>query len=1591
MGPRALCQALASSRSKASWRRSLAWLAASTWMLCLQQACPALGAPCPNESFRTGPSAELPDCRAYELVSRSDTNGIPLTNIQPWSNGDTFPIEHLSPSGESVVFETVLNPLRSPLGATGMEDSWEAVRTEGGWQTIRRLSPSGAETPDLPTLGGVSSDHAYEFFFIGRSGGTPPEAGGTLGLDGPTDYLSNPDGSFEVTGVGSLGEEPLAQGQYIGPGGAHVVFTTGGEWCRLAGPSDCARKQLEPNAPPSGTEAVYDRGADGPTHVISLLPGNVTPAAGEDANYQGVSLNGSVIAFKIGDALYVRVDNAKTEEVTSSPSTFGGLSSDGGALFYVAGGNIFRYETTSEAEEQINASGDADLVNVSADGSHVYFVSTSQLDGGKGTSGQPNLYVWNSDTSVIRYIATVEQIDLEGVPALDNWTSYAVSAFEGDARGPGGASSRSTPDGHVLAFESAAQLTDYSNDGHTEIYRYDDRDESLICVSCNSLQAPAVADARLQAYKELSGDHGAASTVVHNLSEDGNRVFFETEEALVGGDVDEVNDIYEWHQDNEASAPVLDLISSGQSMEYPPLQLSGYRAPLNILLGVTPTGDDVVFFSQDALTEDAGVGGALAIYDARVNGGFPSSPLATSCEEEPCRGSVDPAPSILSPSSEQVLENQNVKPKKRCRHRQKTKKGKHRNRCIRKHHRGRTSVSASMGENLAQSLTQEQPENSPSQAGAASDNVSISQISASADEQERFSIEEATAEESTNAAGSHADFTTRLVFNHYLDESGRPAAWARGENISVRLPPGLIGDPTAIPTCSTGAFVAGGNCPVDTQVGIAKVLLAQFGTGKPLTTPVFNLVPPHPDVEVARLGFYAGVAPIFIDVSIRTASDFGVTATVHGAPGAAAVLSATTTLWGNPPDPSHDKQRLTSAEGASGCESACTAPGGKRTSSLPPTAFMTNPTACENQQVDIAATSYQFPGEVFTAIAPMEPIVGCEAVPFEARLELHTGNQVAGAPTGLQATLTMPQRTDVELTATSALRQAKVTLPEGMTISAPAAAGLATCSAAEVHLHEEADAGCPDASKLGTATIVSPNLPQALEGALYARSPEPGHLFRLWLVVDQLGLHIKLPAEISPDPTTGQITVTFDDTPQVPIEEVRLTFWGGARAPLKNPSRCGSYVAHYEFTPWSGTAPVVGAAPLSVDQKCSQGFSPKLQAGTTKPRAGRFSDVVFNLFSGEEEESASSLEVMMPPGLLAKLRGVPLCPSDAAETGACPEGSRLGEAKIAAGTGSSPLWLPAQDKAQFVIYLAGAYGNYPYSLVVDAPVQAGPFDLGTVVARAGIDIDPESGRVIVHSDLPRIVGGVPIAYRTLHILLDRPGFGLNPTNCKPLSSSSTITSVAGDKAHPGDRFQVGGCKSLGFKPRLSLAISGGTDRAKYPALTAKLRARKGDANIARVSVTLPHSEFLAQEHIRTICTKVQIASRKCPKGSIYGFARAKTPLLGEWLKGPVYLRSSSHALPDLVAALRGRIEIDLVGRIDSQNGAIRTVFESVPDAPIHSFELHMKGGSASLLRNSEDVCRGPLRAIISLKSQNGRVRHGSSAMKTPCRGAASKN
>jgi hypothetical protein len=839
------------------------------------------------------------------------------------------------------------------------------------------------------------------------------------------------------------------------------------------------------------------------------------------------------------------------------------------------------------------------------------------------------------------------------------------------------------------------------------------------------------------------------------------------------------------------------------------------------------------------------------------------------------------------------------------------------------------------------------------------------------------------------------------------------------KDILVELPPGLVGNPMAVPKCPMSIF---GNftgfserrdCPADSQVGI----IAVDPVVGPQTVGVFNLEPAKG--TVAQFGFKLLGVPTLLTARLRP-YDYGVNFTVNNLITSYPPSFSSTLFWGVPADPSHDILRSGRPEAeCSGYPGDVTPFGsslsgcgfGPTPAEAPRRPFVSLPQDCAAGPLTISATvrSWQNPATPRTGTTAGFPegMTGCEQLPFEPRIEARATTPLADSPSGLDVRVTIPQEEDPDGLSSASMKKIVMDLPKGMTVNPSSANGLGACSPEqmgmttaignpEAHFDGEA-VRCPDNSRLGTVESVSPAVDHPLPGSIYLA--EQGNnpfnsLLALYLVVDdpQTGVRVKLAGKAEADPSTGQLRTVFENAPQLPVEDLKVNLFTGPRASLKTPLACGTYTSTADMTPWTTPygANVAKSDSFAISQGANGGAcvssessapnSPSFSAGTLDPAAGAYSPFVLKLTRQDGTQRLKRIDATLPKGLLGKLAGIPYCSDQALASAAgksgkaeqssssCPSASQIGSVNVGAGAGSQPLYVDGKA------YLAGPYKGAPLSLAIVTPAVAGPFDLGTVVVRTRLEVNPETAQIKAVSDeIPTILQGIPLDVRSISVRLDKPSFTLNPTSCNKTEIFASATSVFNQSAELKSPFQVGGCGALGFKPKLALDLKGATKRGKYPALKATLTARPGDANIAKAIVSLPHSAFLAQEHIKTICTRVQFSANACPAGSIYGKATAWSPLLDKPLSGPVYLRSSSNKLPDLVVDLNGQIRVNLVGRIDSNKGGIRNSFELVPDAPVSKFVLEMQGGKKGLLQNSRNLCKSVSKAEVKMDAQNGKA------------------
>jgi hypothetical protein len=823
-------------------------------------------------------------------------------------------------------------------------------------------------------------------------------------------------------------------------------------------------------------------------------------------------------------------------------------------------------------------------------------------------------------------------------------------------------------------------------------------------------------------------------------------------------------------------------------------------------------------------------------------------------------------------------------------------------------------------------------------------------------------------------------------------------------DLQIDLPAGVILNPNSTPVRCTEkqleSDLEGDGCPPGSQVGTIALGLGVVG---PTTGPtaLYNMVPPPG--HAAEFGLDAAGFGIYIHfmAGVRHGpGGYRLTATSNDINAKLAIIGTEVTFWGEPSDSIHDWQRYSCAEGFGICPKPSTEP------TIHP--LLTMPTACPGERtVEAVADSWEHEGVFKTASYDLPSgVSGCEDLKFEPSLEARPTTEAGDSPTGLSVDVHVPQTNNFTEKATANLRKAVVTLPEGLVLNPSAANGLEACSSAQVGFDnvtgkpDNNQPSCPNASKIGEVEVDTPLLPNVLPGSVYLAKPYDNpfnSLLAIYAIVNDpaTGVLLKLAGHVETDPNTGRLTTTFDDGPQLAFTDFKLKFFGGAGATLRTPAVCGTYSTTSVITPWSAPESGPPATPSDsypISNNCASSAdtlanSPSFEAGAESPIAGKYTPFLVHLKREDDSQQFSKLTISPPPGLVAKLADTPACSDGAlasaeAKTGreeqanpSCAAATKVGSVHVGAGAGPAPYYTDG------TAYLAGPYKGAPLSMAIVTPAVAGPFDLGTVVTRVALRVDPATVKITAEADpIPAILKGIPLDVRSIDLALDKPNFTRTGTSCDPFAVKGMMTSTLGQGAGLESRYQLGNCANLKFGPNLSLRMVGPTKRAKNPKLVANLSVKEGEANISAVAVRLARSSFLDQSHIRTVCTRVQFAAgagngAECPAGSIYGRAQATSPLLGYPLAGNAYLRSSSHNLPDLVVALQGPayqpIAIELDGQTDSVKGALRNTFETVPDAPVSSFRLELFGGKRGLIVNSRDLCANTYRATVDIAGQNG--------------------
>jgi hypothetical protein len=838
----------------------------------------------------------------------------------------------------------------------------------------------------------------------------------------------------------------------------------------------------------------------------------------------------------------------------------------------------------------------------------------------------------------------------------------------------------------------------------------------------------------------------------------------------------------------------------------------------------------------------------------------------------------------------------------------------------------------------------------------------------------------------TQAGGHPYELTTRIDLNNVYrippdnaNGSVRTTAVEDLKDAVVDLPLGLLGSALATPQCTFAQlgdqFGSPPGCPAATQVG--NIATEPLNGNEPYSG-IFNLVPEHG--VAAEFGFVdlLGGTHVMYARVVPSPAGYVLQVTAPDAP-QISITDIVVNFYGNPAV--------------------------RDNSGNTPVALFTNPSNCDGQPLTttLHMDSWQHPGGLnpdhtpdlsdpnwASATSTSPPVTGCNQLHFNPTISVQPDSTSADSASGLDVELKVPQSTDPNTLATPPLKKGVVTLPQGVSVNPAAADGLGACSPAQIDLASASEPNCPDSSKVGTVALTSPLIPGTLTGSIFLATQNDNPFNSLlagYIVVDDptTGVVIKIPGNLTPDPQTGQITGVFDNNPQFPFSDLRLHFFGGTRGELSTPQTCGTYTTTSELTPWS--APDSGPPATPSDSfTISSGpngspcpdltdpnqFTPGFQAGTISPQAGSYSPFVLKVTRPDGQQYLKQIHLDLPPGLLANLNGVPRCSQAQITDGVggqanCPAGSQIGTVNIGAGSGPDPFFLTDQP-----VYLTDGYGGAPYGIAIDTHAVAGPFDLGHVVVRSTLNVDPDDAQVHIDSEnLPDILQGIPLRIRSIAVKIDKPGFILNPTSCSPMSVTGTVTGGGADFANPADDatkpvsvpFQVLGCGGLGFSPHLSGQILNGAQgihRSDHPNLSFNLHATPGDANLASVSVLLPQAFQIDQANLGNICSETQLATQECAGRNTVGTASATTPLLGSTLSGPVYAVSGSGGLPKLAVILNGPpadpVHLLVRGLTETVGARIKNTFPLVPDAPVSNFTLTLNGGAGGYLVNNRNVC-----------------------------------
>jgi hypothetical protein len=800
----------------------------------------------------------------------------------------------------------------------------------------------------------------------------------------------------------------------------------------------------------------------------------------------------------------------------------------------------------------------------------------------------------------------------------------------------------------------------------------------------------------------------------------------------------------------------------------------------------------------------------------------------------------------------------------------------------------------------------------------------------------------------TQAAGHPPFGVTTFAFNSEEPIPGVVLPIGKVKDIRVDVPPGLAANPEAIEKCEAAKF-AKNECPAGSLIGV-NYLTVFTGTEVTIPSPVYNLV--QPEGIPLEFGIHVPVVEehILMVGHVSWSTDYHEYFEINGVSEATPLLKSKLVFFGNAG-----------------------------------TGFLTLPSECsEHTTSHLRVESWK--GEVSeTNTQTPVGVENCAAVPFAPSLGLVTSTTQSDQPDNAALSVELPQaKLSTEINS-SALKHAVVVMPEGMTLNPAAANGLTACSSEQFGMKTTNAVSCPSTSEVGNVTIETPDLPEPLTGHVFVgqpiagAGPESGEEYRLFVDAEsKYGVSVRLEGKINANASTGRLSTTFAENPQLPFNKFTLNF-SGPHSPIANPLTCGKAVATSAFQPFSGGAEVSSLSEFTVDVDGKGGACPSplpfalTQSTEAVPTSGgSAAGFTLRLGRSDGQQYVKKISASLPAGMVAKIPSVPQCKEPAAKQGTCPGASKIGSVLTSAGSGPTPYPLSG------TVYLTGPYNGAPFGLSIVVPAtKVGPYDYGNIVAQAGISIDPYTARVTVAGELPTIVGGVPLRLKALVIAINHGNFMLNPTNCSALSTNTTLISTASATQMIATPFQATGCSSLGFKPKFSYSTNAYTTKRFGASLNVKLNETAGDANIKSVKVTLPLKLPSRTSTLKQACVEKTFAANpaSCPSGSTVGTAKVTTPTLSGTLEGPAYFVShGGAAFPDLDLVLKGDgVTVILVGNTNISKGITHTTFAALPDVPVSSFEMNLPTGEKSALAANGDFCKGKMYMPTTVVGQNGKT------------------